>query len=227
MLSIIIPTYNERDNIKPLLSRLCLVLNSVSIKSEVIVVDDNSPDKTGESAQMFAEKINLKLIKRIDKRGLSSAILDGFQASSGDSILVMDADLSHPPELIPEMLASIQNHDIVIASRYVKGGNIEGWSLIRKLTSNIGRLLTMPLTHIKDPLSGYFLLRREVIDGKEFSPRGFKLLFDILLKSKTKRIKEIPYTFCPRKMGNSKMNIAVVLNYMLQILAQYIHKIKI
>ena len=165
VLSIIIPTYNESENIKPLFNRITKALTN--IKYEIIFVDDNSIDGTIEEIKKLACKHkNIKLIVRRNKRGLSSAILTGFKNAQSQIIAVMDADLQHPPELLPKMFEKIEEcYDIVIASRYTKGGKIQKWSIFRKIISKTASLIVhiaIPETRkTKDPLSGFFMLKNK------------------------------------------------------------------
>jgi len=163
---------------------------------------------------------------REKKKGLASAILHGFMNASGDVLGVIDADLQHPPELLKEMAKKIEDgYDIVIASRYVEGGGIEGWSFHRILISRVAILLARPLTDVKDPMSGCFLLRREVIDGVNFNPTGYKLLLEILVKGNYERVAEVPYVFRERIYGQSKLGIGEIMRYIRLLLHLYKYKV--
>lgn len=154
MISIIIPTYNEKGNIK----KLILKINDIFKEDfEIIVVDDNSPDGTGKIVDKL-KKYNAKCIHRKSKLGLSSAVIEGFKAAKGDIIGVMDADFSHPPEKIPELIKPLKdnNAELTIGSRYIQGGKIKNWTAVRKIISKGAILLSLPLTRIKDPVSGFF-----------------------------------------------------------------------
>lgn len=163
--SLVIPTYNEKDNIQKLLLILREEFSKNNIESEIIIVDDNSPDGTGKILEKLKiEYSNLKVIHRSGKLGLSSAVLEGFNIADGDILGVMDADLSHPVVKINEMYQKIINGaDFVIGSRYIKGGKIEGWNLYRKILSKGAILLAKVFTSIKDPMSGFFMFRKELI----------------------------------------------------------------
>jgi dolichol-phosphate mannosyltransferase len=248
--SIIVPTYNESHNIIGLLES---IERSVprSLLSEVIIVDDNSPDKTGEMAETYSEEIgkgstnqatsvrqhsitnieldpnnklnssncDLKVIHRPEKKGLVSAILEGFRFSKGQFILVMDADFSHSPSLIPKMVHELMNSniDIVVASRYVEGGRIRGWPLKRRLISKGAVKLAqygLPIRkEVKDPMSGFFALKRHVLDNIKIDSAGYKILLEILVKANNAKVKEIPYTFTNRTHGKSKLDNTVVWDY--------------
>ncbi len=228
MLSLVIPTYRERENIGRLIERLETIFKNSGISSEMIIVDDNSPDGTSDVVKRIAKKYgNVKLIQRPGKLGLSSAVIDGFKASHGNVLGVMDADFSHPPEKIPEMLEAIEKDgvDMVIGSRYVRGGRIDNWPALRKITSKGATILAMPLTRIKDPVSGFFMLKRSVIAGCKLSPTGYKIGLEIIVKGKYKNAKEIPFVFSNRKSGKSKLSTREYVNYLLHLSKLYKHKV--
>ncbi len=223
-LSIIIPTYNERQNLPILIEKINNSINN-SIKYEIVVVDDNSPDKTWEVALEYSKKgYPVKLILRPRKMGLSSAIIEGFHKSSGEYIVVIDADLQHPPEVIPILYNEAKKHgaDIVIASRYIKGGGVEGWSLIRKIISKGASLLAkiaLPqVRKISDPMSGFFLVKRDVIEGLELKPKSWKVLLEILVKGKYSKVIEVPYIFRSRIHGESKLRLKDMISYFKHVL---------
>ncbi|MFA4701553.1 glycosyltransferase [Pyrococcus kukulkanii] len=215
--SIIVPTYNERENLEELFSRIDNALKDYDY--EIIIIDDNSPDRTWEKAQELSSKYPVKVIRRINERGLSSAVIKGFENASGDVFVVMDADLQHPPEVLPELLKRIEEGaDIVIASRYVKGGKVENWPFYRKLISKgaimIGRVALPKIRDIKDPVSGFFALRREVVEGVKLNPVGFKILMEILIKGNYSKVVEVPFTFGTRLAGKSKLRGKTMINYL-------------
>ena len=222
-LSVIIPTYNESQNILLMLDSVSRNLPS-GIDTEIIVVDDNSPDGTGkiveEHARLYQKKKErfIKVIHRRVKRGLSSAILEGIQSAKGETIVVMDGDFSHPPQTIQKMLEELQHPqcDIVVASRYVKGGSVTGWPFKRRLLS---KGATKIAQHglgikIKDPMSGFFAFKRHIIKNVKFDSIGYKMLLEILVKTRGAIVKEIPYVFTNRKSGSSKLNISVTFDYL-------------
>lgn len=212
--SIIVPTYNERENLEILMKRIASSLRDKEY--EVIVVDDNSPDGTWKLAQELAQFYPIKLIKREERRGLASAVVDGFSHAAGHCFVVMDADLQHPPEVIPRLIEAIENGaDLAIASRYVEGGGVKGWPFFRRLVSRGATFLArLFLTNIKDPMSGFFALRREVIEGADLRPEGYKILLEIVVKGKYSRVVEIPYVFEPRKLGQSKLKKKQYVEYL-------------
>lgn len=212
MLSLIIPTYNEAENITAQVQRICKVLKE---PFEILVVDDNSPDGTGRIADNLAKKYPVRVIHRFSKNGLADAVVEGFNQAHGSVIGVMDADQSHPPELLPKLLENIENGaDIVVASRKVGNGKTIGWSFYRHLMSWFASALAWPLTSVKDRTSGYFVFRREVIEGRILNPIGYKIMLEVVVKSKSKRIIEVPFTFINRKEGKSKTNLRIQLQYL-------------
>jgi len=215
-LSIIVPTYNEAQNIPELFKRIEESLRGVP--HEIVVVDDDSPDGTASLARALGgEKV--KVYKRDRRMGLTSAVLDGVKLAESDLIAVMDADLQHPPELLPKMLEKIEEgHDIVIASRYVEGGGVRGWSPIRRLISRgavaLAHLLLPKTKSVKDPISGFFLVKRAIMrDLKVANPSGFKVLLEVLAKASYGSVAEVPYVFEARRAGKSKLNLKEVVNY--------------
>ncbi|MEK7539279.1 MAG: glycosyltransferase family 2 protein [Patescibacteria group bacterium] len=225
-LSLVIPTYNEKENIQKLLSKLKEEFDETKIKAEIIVVDDNSPDGTGQVLEKLKTKYrNLKIIHREGKSGLSSAVLEGFKMSEGDILGVMDADLSHPAEKINEMYQMIiQGADLVIGSRYVKGGEIKGWNLDRKLLSSGATFLARAFVNVKDPMSGFFMVRKEFIVNKEINPKGFKILLELLVKINFRNIIEIPITFSNRTTGESKAGIKEIIHFLRNLIGYLSYK---
>lgn len=209
LLSIVVPTYNEAENLPVLLEE---VRNSLEgIDFEMVIVDDDSPDGTAELAEEMKEKYPfLKVIKRENERDLATAVIEGFRKSKGEILAVMDADLQHPPEKIREMLAEIdKGADIVVGSRYVPGGEIERWTFKRRFYSKgaraIAYLLLPKSRGVKDPLSGFFMLKKEVLEGTELAPMGYKILLEILIKGNYTNAKEVPITFRDRERGESSL----------------------
>jgi dolichol-phosphate mannosyltransferase len=217
IISIIIPTYNERENIEKLIKRTFRVMKRDKLRFELIVVDDNSPDGTADIVERMKK---VKLLKRPKKLGLTSAFLDGFRVSKGDFVGVMDADFTHPPEKIPELVKALEGSDIAIGSRYVYGSKVTWHSLLRKLVSYVAIAIVKMIFNlrVKDPLSGFFFLRREVMENTRIDAKGFKVLVDILVKNKNARVKEVPIVWVERRRGKSKFGVKEVLNYFQTIL---------
>jgi dolichol-phosphate mannosyltransferase len=221
-LSIILPTYNESQNIVRMLDSIAETLPA-DTAAEIIVVDDNSPDGTADIAICHAKnilnnrKLHIEVIRREAKLGLSSAILAGVQSATGDIILAMDGDFSHPPQIIPHIIEALldSNYDIVVASRYVSGGSIVGWPFKRRLMSRgATKIAQYGLgIEVKDPVSGFFAFRRHIIQGVKFDALGYKMLLEILVKARGARVKELPYTFTNRRAGTSKLDAGVMIDY--------------
>ena len=235
--SIIIPTYNESENIIQVLKSIGEHLPK-DIATETIVVDDNSPDGTGKVVEDYINDTQTKVgysvdvIHRKTKSGLSTAILDGIQHSSGETVVVMDSDFSHPPKIIPRLIEEIKisKCDIVIASRYTQGGKVSGWSAKRKLISKAAKGIAKVGLGINesDPMSGFFAFRRKILEGIKLDAIGYKMLLEILVKTKGAKVKEIPYTFTNRVYGYSKLDTSTMLDYVRSVwkLYRYGHKVK-
>ena len=189
---VIIPTYNEVENIEPLIKEIDEVVNKSIVDFEYIIVDDNSPDGTGAVAEKLKERYPVKVIHRSGKFGLGSAVIEGFGASTREYLGVMDADLSHDPDILNNMVKALDECEIVIGSRFAKESNVEQWKWWRKLVSKIGVFFAKLISGAHDPLSGYFILNRSVIDGAQLETVGYKILFEILVKGKWKKIQEFP-----------------------------------
>jgi dolichol-phosphate mannosyltransferase len=179
-LSVVVPTYREAENLALLIPKISAVLRAAAVAHEIIIVDDNSQDGTPEAVDGLRKDGHaVRLITRLEERGLSSAVVRGFQEARGEYLLCMDADLSHPPEALPQMLETVRTPgtDFVIGSRYVSGGTTEeGWGLFRWLNSRVATLLARPFTSAKDPMAGYFALPRAVFArARELSPIGYKI----------------------------------------------------
>ena len=221
-ISIIIPTYNESQNILNVLQSIKDNLPT-NLSTQAIVVDDNSPDGTGKIVDDYLKNFKkitnytIEIIHRKTKDGLGSAILKGIQQATGDTIVVMDSDLSHPPQIIPKLVESIKKYqyDIAVASRYIKGGKIENWSTKRKLISKFATLIAKKGLGIdtKDPMSGFFAFKKNILNGLNIDAIGYKILLEILVKTKNVSITEIPYTFQDRELGTSKLNFKTIFDY--------------
>jgi len=220
--SIIVPTYNESQNIVGILKSIRESIPK-GIYTETIVVDDNSPDGTGKIVEDYISSIKkiaentIDVIHRKAKNGLASAILKGIQNAKGETIVVMDSDFSHPPQIIPKMIEAFKQYqcDLVVASRYITGGNIQGWTTKRKLMSKIATVIAKKGLgiKIKDPMSGFFAFKKNIIKELNFDALGYKFLLEILVKTKGINVKEIPYCFENRKFGSSKVDSSTVIDY--------------
>ncbi len=215
-MSVITPTYNERRSLPLLVSRLAGIGRQLNL--ELVVVDDASPDGTGALADELAKTapVLLTVVHRPGKAGLASAVISGAAAARGGVVTVMDADLSHPPELLPALLQAMRRGaDIVVASRYVPGGGVEQWPLARRLVSRVATAAarTWLGLRVRDPLSGFFAVRRELLVDREYVGMGYKLLVEILVRHRTRRAVEIPYRFVDRRHGRSKLDAREILAF--------------
>lgn len=220
MISIIIPTYNEKENIGRLIKKIFEISRERKLKLEVIVVDDNSKDGTQGVVSSLSKTYRVKLLKRPKKMGLSSAVFDGFKMAKGDIVGVMDADFSHPPEKIPELVKALKNSDLAIGSRYARGGKVKDRPVIRSIISLVAVLIARSFFHlkVKDPVSGFFFLKRKLIEGIKLESKGFKILLEILVKNKDKKIREIPFVSVERRRGKSKFGFQEIIYYLVTVL---------
>lgn len=226
MISIIIPTYNEKENIKRLILKINSVFRANKLKGEIIIVDDNSPDGTGKIAEMLDQKYHTKVINRKGKLGLASAVIEGFNSSKGDILGVMDADFSHPPSIIPSLVRPIEKGiaDFTIGSRYVNDGKIIGWPASRIFISKGATLIARHLTNVKDPMSGYFFIKRSVIDNVSLNAHGYKICLEILVKGNYSKVMEVPITFKDREKGSSKLTKQEFIDYLYNVANLTIYK---
>ena len=212
MISIILPTYNEKGNILHLISKLQNIPDR-----EIIVVDDNSPDGTASAVEKLPGVV---LVKRPKKLGLSTAIRDGALKAKGDVILVMDADLSHPPEKAAEIIDAMNDHDLIVGSRSIPGSKINDWPRYRELISNGAHLLAVLLlgVDIYDPLSGFFAIKKDLFLRTRIRTKGYKILLNILYDNPKMKIKEIPYSFQNRYRGETKLGSREIIEYLFDLL---------
>ncbi len=216
MLSVIVPTYNEAGSLPTLAERLHVAL--AGRDWELIVIDDGSPDGTADIAAGLAPRIPVRVVRRAGKAGLASAVVAGFEAARGDVLLVMDADLSHPPEVVPALADAIgEGADLAVGSRYVKGGGVQDWPLRRRVVSRVACLMGSILVPVRDSTSGFFALRRGVIDGVRLNPIGFKIGFEVIARGHYKKVVEVPYTFRDRELGASKFGRREIVQYVVQL----------
>ncbi|WP_341525704.1 glycosyltransferase [Nostoc sp. UHCC 0302] len=221
LLSLVIPTYKERDNIENVVSILSQLLDeAIPENYELIVVDDDSPDRTWEVAQsLMSEYPQLRVMRRQDERGLSSAVIRGWQAAKGRVLGVIDGDLQHPPEVLTQLVASIeQGADLAVASRHVEGGGVSSWSAVRRFLSRGAQLLGLMilpgvLGRVTDPMSGYFMVRRQAIAGETLNPVGYKILLEVIGRGSVDEIAEVGYVFRERKEGESKVTWKQYVDY--------------
>ncbi|EMA52675.1 MULTISPECIES: polyprenol monophosphomannose synthase [Halococcus] len=219
--SIIIPTYNERENIERVVDRCRAALEDY--RFEIVVVDDDSPDKTWQLvADAYEGAETVRIVRRTEESGLATAVSRGFDEATAELCAVIDADLQHPPEKLPAFIEAFDTGaDIVIGSRHVAGGGVENWSLLRRIVSRgamaIAKLALPPTRGISDPMSGFFAIRREIIDGVALAPTGYKILLEVLMKCEYDRIAEVPYVFTERERGESKLTADEYLGFLTHI----------
>ncbi len=216
MISVVVPTYNEAATIPALAQRLASAMQGRPW--ELVIVDDGSPDGTGGIAEALAPALPVRVVRRAGKLGLATAVMAGFAAARGETLVVMDADLSHPPEVVPRLVDAVQDGaELAVGSRYVAGGGTADWPLRRRIVSRVACLMGNALVPVRDATSGFFALRRSVIDGARLDPIGFKIGFEVIARGRYRRVVEIPYTFRDREAGRSKFGTREILSYALQL----------
>jgi dolichol-phosphate mannosyltransferase len=218
-LSIIVPTYNERDRLGDLVAGIFAAYGKRGLDGELVIVDDNSPDGTGALADELARQHRIQVIHRSGKLGLGTAVVEGFEAARAPVVGVIDADLSHPPELLPLMLAVMRktSADIVIGSRYIPGGGTRNWPFGRLVLSRLACVIARVLTPVSDATSGFFLIRRDLARGVKISAGGFKICLELLVRGRPASVAEVPYVFVGRTAGESKMNMKEATGFLQQL----------
>jgi dolichol-phosphate mannosyltransferase len=214
-ISIIVPTYNERDNLAPLAKRIFATVDPR--EAELLIVDDDSPDGTATLAEKLSEQYPIRCLVRRDERGLATAVIRGLRAARGELCIVMDADLSHPPEAIPKLLEAMRDArvEMAIGSRFVSGGKVDlHWPLHRRLNSWVARMLARPLTSVKDMMAGFFCVRRRRLELDRLDPLGYKIALELMVRHGWKHVVEVPITFSDRSAGQTKLNVAEQLRYL-------------
>jgi dolichol-phosphate mannosyltransferase len=218
-LTVVIPTYNERDRLAELVGRLFAAADAARVALELVVVDDNSPDGTGQVADELAQQYRLRVVHRAGKLGLGTAVVAGFDVASAEIIGVMDADFSHPPELVPVLLKALREAgaDVVVASRYIPGGSTPNWPFKRKLMSRFACLLARPLSPIRDAASGFFVIRHAIAKQVTIKAGGFKICLELIVRGWPTKLVELPYRFDDRELGESKMSTREAAGYLFQL----------
>lgn len=220
-ITVIIPTFKEESNIERIIGEVDAVFAQQNINGEILVVDDNSPDRTIGIVQTLQKTYpHLHLLVRAEDRGLSQSVAEGFVHAQSEVFLVMDANRSHPPELIPKMYDEIRaGNDVVIGSWYIDDGGIKKWPLKRRIISIwatfLGRLL---FPDISDPVSGFFAVKKSVVAEAPLKPMGYKILLEVLGKGSWKKNKEIPFEFVDREIGSSKLKLTTIIEYAQQVM---------
>jgi dolichol-phosphate mannosyltransferase len=220
--SIVVPTYNEAGGIERLVRTLAEIFAANRLDGEIVVVDDNSPDGTGAIVERLErEGLPVRCLHRPGKMGLSSGVIDGWKFARADSAALgaMDADFSHDATILPRMVNALATggYGLAIGSRYVPGGGIANWPKRRIITSRVAIALAQPLTRIRDITSGYFLVKRDALEGVELDPIGFKIGLEVIAKARYGRALEVPYVFTDRVAGESKLNQGEIFNYLRQL----------
>lgn len=227
-ITVVVPTFREVENIPILVPQVAEALAKAGLRGEILIVDDNSNDGTEAVCKQLAATYPVRLVVRTQERGLSSAVLHGMRQATGSIFVVMDADLSHPPEMIPHLIEALQaeNTEFVIGSRYVSGGGTdENWGLFRWLNSKCATLLAWPLTSAHDPMAGFFALRRSTFENAAtLDPIGYKIGLELIVKCKCRKIREVPIAFRDRVHGTSKLNFKEQVNYLRHLRRLYEHK---
>ena len=224
-ISIIVPTFREESNLDPLIHRVFAATSKAGIEAEMIIVDDNSQDGTCDIVENLAQRYPVQLVVRRKERGLASAVLAGFRKARYDRLVVMDADLQHPPEQIPDLVQRLgeKDCDFVIGSRYVAGGGIaESWPWTLRLNSKVASWLARPLTPLSDPMSGFFALHRKTwAEADRLDPIGFKIGLELYVKGHCHQPAEIPIRFDTRVAGVSKSNWTERVRYLRHLFRLY------
>lgn len=233
ILSLVVPTYDEADNIEALLRSLHDVLTGCRVGFEILVVDDDSPDRTWEVARNLASELpGIRVIRRTGASGLATAVTCGWAHARGEILGVIDGDGQHPPAVMADLLAAMADRtDVAVASRHVPGGGVSNWSAFRRLLSRCAQalgLLLLPGTvgRVTDPMSGYFLVRRDVIADTDLDPVGYKILLEVLARGDVRRVAERPYVFLEREQGESKVSARHYVDYLRHLMRLRLHPLR-
>lgn len=227
--TVVVPTFNEAVNL-PLVVEAVRQAFGARQDWEIVVVDDDSPDRTWEVAEALGQRDpRVRVYRRLDRRGLSSAIVDGLSQGAGERLCVIDADLQHDVSKIPELLATLTENDMAVATRYAAGGGTGDWSAKRRWMSRLATWACRALLGIRvsDPMSGFFAIRRDAFDrlAGKLDPRGYKILMELLHHHGPERVAEVPYTFSPRQHGESKLGTGVAADYAWSLLELATHRV--
>lgn len=225
MISIVIPTYKERANIRSVLERISACLSEQNLSYEIIIVDDDSPDGTADAAREVAEELpgTVRVIVRTSNPDLSRSVVRGFREATGEILVVMDADLQHPPESIPDLAVAVSlQRPIAIGTRYSNGGEITDWTVDRRLVSRgatlLAKVLVPPTRGVSDPISGFFAVHATALEGIDLTPRGYKILVEILTAVDPDQVAEVGFRFEPREHGETSLNLGQYWRYLRHVL---------
>eukprot|EP00127_Corallochytrium_limacisporum_P000864 Clim_evm7s28 gene=Clim_evmTU7s28 len=227
--TVVIPTYEEAGNIPKLTQEIFESVREAGLTTELLIIDDNSQDGTTEVCEKLrSEGYNIRLVTRTSERGLSSAVLRGFREAAYDTLLVMDADRSHPPARIPDLVRPIVDGraEFAVGSRYTEGGGVaKDWPLYRRIVSKGATLVAWPLAHSTDPMSGFFCTRKDQWrKARDLNPIGFKILLELMVKSGAEVIEDVPFVFQDRTVGESKLKAKVYVQYIRHLAQLYLYK---
>ena len=228
LVSIVVPTYNERERLEHFVGLLAGVLDEARLDGEIVIVDDNSPDGTGALADALTARYPVRVVHRSGKLGLGSAVMAGFAVARGEYLGVMDADVSHPPGRVPVLVRALRESgaDVVVGSRYIPGGGTQNWPWSRAIMSKGACLLARVVTPVHDAASGFFVLRRPVLHGVEIKAAGFKICLELLVRGAVRSVLEVPYVFSDRAAGESKMNHREALGYLVQLAQLFVWRVR-
>jgi dolichol-phosphate mannosyltransferase len=227
-LTIVVPTYNERGRLAELVDAVFAAAAHAGLNLELVIVDDNSPDGTGELAAELARTRPMQVVHRAGKLGLGTAVVAGFAVAQAPIVGVMDADFSHPPAMVPTLFAAMRRTgaDLVLGSRYVPGGSTPDWPWSRRLLSRVGCLLARPIAPIRDAASGFFLIRRELARQVRIQAGGFKICLELLVPGAPEHVVEVPFRFDDRELGESKMSLREAAGYLIQLRDLYLLRLR-
>ncbi len=230
MITIVVPTYKEAGNITVLVRNVDDVMRAAELAYEMLIVDDNSPDEIIQVVASLQPEFPVRILLPSGRpRDLSLSVIDGIKAADSDRVLVMDADLSHPPQVIPAMVAKLDQDEnsFVMGSRYMAGGSFDrDWSLWRFFNSHVATLLASPLTTSSDPMSGFFALNRQFVDVESLRPIGYKIGLELMVRGRFSGVSEVAIQFKDRTVGESKMNFGQQWKYLRHLRRLYLHRFK-
>ncbi len=224
LVSVVVPTFREAANLRPLTERLFAATRSAGLEAELIFADDDSRDGSVEVVEALSADYPVRILVRAGPRGLAPAVLDGFGLAGGQVLVVMDADLQHPPEKVPDLVECITSGraDFAIGSRFAGGRVDRDWPWARRINSKVASLLARPLTRVRDPMSGFFALHRDTWrQAAPLDPVGYKIGLELLVKARCRRVVEVPITFAARHAGQSKLGLREQLRYLRHLLRLY------